>query len=336
MGHFLITTRGRTGSFWLANAFDMHPEIICSHGRGRACASWIFCEGANMYFDKRCLKGMQWRNRELPEEVAKMLSKFTDYEGDWGRSDKFPKTIDGFLQEQETIGQAKYYGNVNAFQLRELLHKNSQQTPKKPFKIANNIRHPVTLVQSAVTDFVMFRNNPQVRENYYKKYNQTVKSYNLEVSDDVVAFFREVDILDTYLETLEFSSLLQIPMEKVTMDRDFFCHILKSLTDKNIEITSDYLSSVFDNGRLNDHAGKKRKKLTPEQIFDSWLPWQQDYFRKKLMQFENIWPRMYELGYNLDHYIKSNRISMRKISESQNNKHDKQCLTNRQNLPVNV
>ncbi len=305
MGHFIVTTRGRTGSFWLANAFDMHPEIICSHGRVRAPASWLFADRINMYYSRVYSKGMKWTNKELPDQLATMLSRYCEHEIQRGRSKEYPDNIDDLLKEQEEIGQADYYGKVHGFQLRDIIRMYKQKPPAKEIKIANQIRNPVKIVNSGLKDFSKkFEKEPNLKRACHNKYKKIITRYNLLPTTSELAFIKMVDDIDSYLETLEHEKLLQIPLEKVTKNKDFLCFVLRTLTSFDLKISDEYLDNVFNHGRLNNHV-KNPKKQSPEEIFSSWQFWQKDHFRRKLMQYEEYFPKMYELGYDIEKFLKT-------------------------------
>lgn len=300
MSHFIICSLGKTGSFWIANALDINPDIICTHSNLHVPASEIYLSGWNGFETI----GAKWKDKKPSEELAKTLTE------KYGKaiekeSKVFSKyTLDEYFDLQEKIGIAKYYGNAHGYTLTNFLNHWKANKPNRKFKLANLHRHPLKIVESGVSRSFVYE-DPQViaRIKNRTAIDKAVKAYKLKLCPEVIAFIDNCNKLPDYLGAMRCLDLLHIPIERITQDKEYFCFVLRYLTSDDIEISDKYLDSVFSLGKLNRHNKNRSCDNTPEILFSKWDYWQRDYFSKMLSCFQDIFPKAEELGYNFSNFL---------------------------------
>ena len=300
MPHFLITTRGKTGSFWMANALDIHPDIICSHSTIYAPASEIYLSG----WVGHNMIGAAWQGKEPSRAYAEALTKM------YGRAEEEEKkyfssrSLLEFFCLQEGMGNAKYYGNVHAFMVEmviDRLARYQKDVPNGSFKIANLTRHPIKIMESCLERSRSFKDKKigaLERERIINRCAQPIKKYNLKTDRLVLSFICNCNILVDYINPMRYPGLFHIPIERITRDKEYFCFVVKSLTSDDIELSDEYLDKVFAIGKLNRHNRKNDCDDSPVSLFAKWEPWQREYISQILGPFRDVFPKAEELGYD--------------------------------------
>jgi hypothetical protein len=207
---------------------------------------------------------------------------------------------------QESIDEAKYYGNVHGYTAKVVINKAAKCPPDRPLKIANLLRHPVRIVNSGINRG--YRAGPEKRREFIARFAQEVKYYAIEPIDSNLNFMINVSHLDDYLAPLRCDRILQIPLERFTKDGEFFCYVLRYLTSESLDIPRSYLERIMNHPRINKHSDSNSAKLTSEQIFASWQAWQKDFMLRKLNEFSDVFPRLEELGYQMGQLFSSRRF----------------------------
>ena len=290
--HFIITSPGKTASFWLANALDMHPDILCSHGTLSIPASELYISGWNSHE----MIGSFWKQQKISNALKEFLNKSIGDSIEKEHDIFYKRSLDHFFSIQENMGKAKYYGNVHGFTFYALLGKIKKTT--YIYKIANMQRHPVTLIESAFGKSDTF-NHLKTLEAYNHIFDPVVSKYNLDMTPYNLFFIYHCYRLEEYFISYQTPQLYHIPMERITKNKDYFCSILKMLCSEEIEISDEYINSVFTMGRVNIHGNTKKDPIT---IYNNWDIWQKELFQEMLFSYQDIFPKAKELGYDLEYF----------------------------------
>jgi len=293
--HFIITSPGRTASFWLANALDLHPDIKCSHGALNIPATEIYLNGS---FGHKAM-GDFWKDLKISKTLSHTLDMI--YGNLIYEANNLPKNRRSLLEYfvfQEAMGKAKYYGNVHCFTFEGLLKLNNTNNGI-PFACANMQRHPVTLIESgqARVDHTDTQRLLMIYHNQLSPYIEKFRIY--ETPSNITFLYNTVCRLLYYLLPLRNPVLLHIPMEKITQDKEYFYNIVKYLCP-NLEITEEYLNKVFGIGRINLHGNIKNDPFT---IFKKWPQWKQKVFQTVLRDIDDIIPKAKQIEYDLEPFL---------------------------------
>lgn len=258
--NFMVTCHGWSGSNWLANALHTHPDIICTHSVANLLPHG---SGYNAKQEDECSRQGYTR----------------------GRKDQ---TLAEHFTGLRELGEAKAYGSVHRYRLRDLPNL-LQNAGGVSFQLVNLVRHPVNLAasgQGQFEDLVQREIFARIEvmdfcKQGMKVYEALAKRHQIDICDwsflSFLAACQHCYVLVHDLKALRhIAPIPNIMMEKMTSERDYFKQHLAELTQNTLDISEDYLDEVFQIGRINQH--RKKAKLTAEQQFNEWAPWQREGF----------------------------------------------------------
>ena len=255
--YFLVTSYGRTATYWIAKILHDHPDIICSHGAGFP-----------PFFPSD--------ERTISEQAVLEMHRNLEY------FQQMP--LEKVLHAHKNAGKAKVYGNVHGYSANSvrIITIHNKMPPK--VNVVNIVRHPVTRIES-------FRNRMlhELNYNYYlrDKIDYYMKS---TVDEDLLTHIK-----DTYGMTLSISDKLfiyalclvpfndkldfasdipSIPMERLTKDPEAFCWMFNVLTHGKVAMNSAYLANAYNEGRLNALSNENNSL----NVYLSWEEWMCDSF----------------------------------------------------------
>lgn len=275
--HFLITSHGRTATYWLAASLNRHPDVLCSHGP--------------------VLPPVLDYREQPPDEVA--LHAHTTQDA-FGR-----KTLDEFFEALEQAGPARVYGNVHAYSAHTLFGGLHRTAVRRNPVVFNLLRHPITRIESLKRRLLYETTfSPPAR-------GRLEREFEVFVTPDVLATVRancDVDLDPpehrAFLYALCFILALDrldleipvthLPMERLTKDVDFFTWVFSQVTQGAVRTDAVYLRQVFAAGRMNHQA----EETSAVGRFEAWAPWMRVAFRAAMA----VWDleRLYApMGYDL-------------------------------------
>jgi len=260
--YFMIASHGWSGSHWLASALNMHPDIVCCHS------------ALNIPATKST-----WENNKLQK---------TTNERDIARRRRGQVSIDALLSEVESYGCAQAYGNVHTIRVRDLEELKAFGPPKRSCLFANLARHPISVVASGAGQFedmifwdihALIESSDALRE-IIDIAKAAAEKFGLNLCDAPVRSFIAATQHLTHLARDQkiAPSIRTIIMERVTTEKDYFRNVLDYLTKGRLDITEEYINSVFSIGKLNSH--KTKSYLTAEALYESWEPWKKYIFNE--------------------------------------------------------
>ncbi|WP_150464657.1 hypothetical protein [Francisella sp. XLW-1] len=285
---FIITCHGWSASNWLAYVLSQHQNIIVSHS------------AANLLDEK------------LSNDIRDKLKKF--HQGYKNRQDR---AIDESYDFIEAYDDAKFYGSVHLYRLRDLpIQYEKFGNATRKFNVVNLIRNPIDLVWSGYGQFKdLFKTD--INELYWttgkiledKDFIYYLNDkYNLLVGDyENLAFIGAARVLGSLRLDLDaMKSIQNIPfinymgevkMEDVTSKPEILKALILKLTNNEVDVTDEYLNNLYKIGEINKHK-QDDKKLTPKERFESLKDWQKETLLYYLNKYNIIKP--YEdFGYNL-------------------------------------
>jgi hypothetical protein len=268
--YFIVTSHGWSASNWVAHSLNLHPDIVCSHSARNALA-----DDTSMH-------------ENLKQDLTHMHTGYVSRQG---------QKIDTSYDAIEKMGEGKYYGSVHLYRLRDLpvVYQKFGDFSRQ-FSVMNLVRHPVNLVWSGYGQFKdLFRYD--INELHWtlgKVLNESREfvfsignKYQLNLGDfENLAFIGAACVLGSLridLNALEqvkkipqihFNGYLQ--MEKVTGDPEEYKKFISTLLP-GIELTENYISSVFSTGAINKHK-HDAKKITVDERYATWSDWQKEVF----------------------------------------------------------
>ena len=275
--HFLITSHGRTATYWLASSLNAHPNVRCSHGQ--------------------VLPPVLEYQVQPPDEVV--LQAHTS-------QDEFARrSLDDFFDELEKAGPAAVYGNVHAYSAHTLFTHVLRGPVRRNPVVLNVVRHPITRIESLKRRLLHEMTfSPVARRRLERE-------FEVFVTPDVLATVRancDVDLGPSenraflyavcFITTLDRMDLeipvSHLPMERLTKDVDFFAWCFSQVTQGTVRLDTAYLRQVFAAGRMNFQADE----TSAVGRYEAWAPWMRVAFRAAMAVWEL--EQLYApLGYDL-------------------------------------
>lgn len=279
---FIVACHGWSGSHWFSHVLNLHPDVICTHS-----ASNLNSNDVSMH----TLEDLKRRTIERYLNIRK----------------KRQKSIDQYYNEITGLGEAKSYGSVHLFQIKDIkplieIHGETE----REYKIINQVRHPLSFVWSGYGQLAdLFEFDVWVIKGTLDLIFTTHEDYFLSLHDkyglnlatfDVMAFVGAcANLLNLGSDVRHCSEYEFVPMEKLTSDRVYFSEIFEKIT--SIKPNDKYLEEVFDLGGINNH--KRAKKLSPEDRYATFEDWQKDVF-KEFLKLSGMRPKYESIGYSFD------------------------------------
>ena len=233
--YFLVTSYGRTATYWLADSLNKHPDIVCSHG----------------------LLPITSYGERLPQDVTRYHHE--------NESSLARKSIDDLFDELEEVELAKVYGNVHGYVAYGLFSKLATYKPKRAISIINLTRHPITRIESLANEWCYectFSSTMRQRQEQMRQQNKVAFDFaqsnfphiDFSVTENSIFLSALLTVIRNDVQELRIDDLLHVPMERMTKDVEYFCWMLQYLTQKGINIESSYLYDVISSGRKNQHS----------------------------------------------------------------------------------
>jgi hypothetical protein len=272
---FIVTSEGRTASFWLAAALHAHTDIVCGHSKQRPP-----------------IPNYSEQEQVTPELLKRVYDDLS----------RLPVAIDEYYDIVEQAGAAKVYGTVHAFSVREAHQRTSQM--RRRYVLAHLTRHPVSRISSLYhLQRKTLRMSKPVLEHVTRGLDRSLQFLKDTGAQDIVEGIigtRPVEDATGEIDWLAFASacldvsaeashLSQVryvfPCERLTSDPNYFVWAFGILTGGSLVPDAGYIDRVFSTGRLN--PSDRPQPNNALAIYAGWLPWQ-----KKLLSLTNRWTNL--------------------------------------------
>ncbi len=288
--NFIVTAHGWSASNWLSYVLNQHNDIIASHS------------AANLI------------DHKFFNNIKENLKDFHD-----GYKNRQNKPIDESYEFIEAQGDAKFYGSVHLYRLRDLpVQYEKFGNSTRNFNVVNLIRNPIDLVWSGYGQFKeLFKTD--INELYWttgkvledkefiyhlnKKYDLLVGDYeNLAFigASRVLGSLRlDLDAMNEIKNIPFINYLSEVKMEEVTARPEILKDLILKLTNDEVEVTKEYLDDIYKIGQINKHK-EDNKKLTAKERFESLTDWQKETLLYYLNKYKII--KAYEdFGYTFNY-----------------------------------
>lgn len=293
--YFIVTCHGWSASNWLAHALNLHPEIICTHS------------SRNVIANKKDLQS----NENLKKNIHQLHSGYFLRQN---------RGIDDAYDEIVSYGDAKYYGSVHVYRLRDLpvvFEKYGDYS--RNFTVVNMLRDPMSLVWSGYGQFKdlflydineLYWTLKKVMDHGQKFVHDIGNRFNINIGEtDNLAFIGacsvllslklDIDAIDKVKNIPSLDYRGTIKMEDVTKSEDSISKLLSDLTNNEIYVDQRYLSEVYNTGIINKHKIDK-KFISPSERFQTLPEWRKEvllYFMERFSIIENYEKLGYDLSY---------------------------------------
>lgn len=248
--YFIITSNGRTATYWLASRLNGHPDILCSHGPVAAPVT--------DYPDRQ------------PEEQCLHA---------WAHLDEFLSlSLDEYFDSLVKAGRYRVYGSVHAYTANHMAHTMQSAPPKRIIALVDLTRHPVTRCESYKNRWLhVISFNPHTAawiDDSFTKLNSTVDNILEFFNVDFDRIEHRVFLVALHHFELDFSNVLapvpRLPMERLTRDPESFLWLFRYVTQGRADIDQDFLKEAFSVGRMNVES---KKALSSVELFHRWEDW---------------------------------------------------------------
>ncbi len=255
---FFTMTKGRAGSFWLANALDLHPDIHCSHGQSAIAAQDAFFNGTNGIY----AVGTRAAEKLRDGWSAPVLAY------DYQQATKAARILPGGLYEENNrtlrrnANGTTYAGNVHGVWFGENFVEMSGYGPAS---LSVLFRHPLKVIHSAWSRYEIngfgYGNPASVK---HLEATKKLEAYGAKKSlvDYFCMDFLEREIHFYYYEMM--SPYPKYPFELLVKDRDYFAEAVPKIVGGDLPVSARYLEAVANIGVLNRHA---HASLSHERIW---------------------------------------------------------------------
>jgi len=219
--YFLVTSHGRTATYWLASRLNAHPDVLCSHGP--------------------VLPPFLAYQTQPPDELALYAHETAGA--------FLQKTLDEVFEALEEAGPARVYGNVHGYSAHELFTMPHLVPQGRLPVVFNLVRHPVTRVESLKRRLLHeIRFSPHAQQRLTGGFDAFVDrdvlrnlARHCEVDHtlpDNRAFLYSACYIPS-LDMLDFRTrVAHIPMERVTGDAAYFTWLFGQLTQGAATLTA--------------------------------------------------------------------------------------------------
>lgn len=285
---FFITTNGHSASKWVAKTLNLHKDIVCSHSPAKIQLSMAH---ENEYSDDEM-------EQIMADEYRKKIS------------------VDILLDELVEIENAKCYGNVHLFNLRQLQENLNNNTPVKYFRVVDLVRHPVSFVHSGTYNMIRQAKHNKNRKKYLinvyhrnmKLYNDFSLNHSIDLNRlDTLAFMANVMTFKSLTINMQIQNVDQrIRMEDITTSREKYRSLVNLISDGKVKADAQYLDAVFGTMATNKHK-PSNKSTRVEEIYNRWDQWKKEFF-DLLVEMTEIDKYYSTFGYDLS-FLKKRNLS---------------------------
>ncbi len=283
----IITCHGWSASNWLSYALSQHQDIIATHS------------AANLYGEK------------LTNNIKGKVQEFHQ-----GYINRQNQPIAECYSKIESYGNAKIYGSVHLYRLRDipvLNKKFGEETDT--YTTFNLIRDPIKLILSGYGQFKeLFRTD--INELHWtlskimadkSEIDNILNKYEIFPGDFVnLAFIGAACVLGSLKQDLNaLEEVKNIPyinfcgnikMEDVTQNPDILKQLIK-LANPQVDVSDTYIEKVYSLGPINKHS-KNNQQQSSQELFNSLSQWQQEITRFYINKYD-IANSYQLLGYDL-------------------------------------
>ncbi len=300
MKYFCITSHGWSASNWVAYSYNLHDDIICTHSALNDVPN----------------------EKEMHQE-DKLKNNILRFHKGYSSRTEIP--LNDSYRHIRSFGEAKVYGSVHLFRLRDLKHQTEISAPfDNKISIINLVRNPISLVWSGYGQFKqLFKFDLNELHWTLGKLLNTDKDfvyeigfkYQIEIGNyDVLAFLCACRVLESLRIDLDAEQWIieygtgfnlfyggTVMMEEMTSNRDYFKSSFRKLNLDDLVVSDEYLDTVFSTGKVNKHKVDSIDK-SPNHIFNSFSDWQKEVFLHFFNKYE-LRAAYEKMGYDFS-YIK--------------------------------
>lgn len=263
-----------SGSKWLADTLNKHPEIFCSHSAGQL----------QIY-------GRQYSDQELEDILQRERLQFS---GEYSLTTLFQSV------SQNT--NKTYAGNVHAFRLDRFMEAKQKQNFDAEVRVANLIRHPIAVTLSRQAMFLnMCRYDEGVRErmrnglkNSDDTYAQILRGHQADQDDMAnLCFLDAVKGLKRLSdEVADYSEVLHVQVERLS-DQACFKSLIRYLASDEVDVSDAVILPLVASEPTNQHA---RGEETLTDRLKVLAPWKKEVLAWAI-ESTGIVPNYRDIGY---------------------------------------
>ncbi|MFC1516303.1 hypothetical protein ACFL7E_06035 [Thermodesulfobacteriota bacterium] len=275
--YFVVTSRGRTATHWLAAKLNSHPNIICTHGR--------------------LIPPLSTYHRQTPkvDNIYYHVRPYYIHNSDI--------SIDKYYCLIENKGEALVYGNVHGYSY-STLDKNMESLSRR-YVVCNVTRHPISRIDSSykrmlfVTSFnyVCIHSFQQIFKNSFNELVVLInKKYGVDFNKKKNYLF--IVALKLMSDAHEVSDDgVHYKYEDLTQNPSVFKDFVSYITSDSINISDDFIKNAIASEKMNHTHGDP---YSIREKYFSWQEWQKAAFREiaKRNKFTEIYKRFdYDLTF---------------------------------------
>ncbi len=250
--YFIIESRGRTATQWLAKVLNRHPEMFCAHSAD-----------LNPFSD------------EGPERFARIHEEMLTFS---------EMKLDDYFDLLERGTDAKVVGSLHAYNLVDIFPFPFRF--RRRFHLSVMLRNPIDRVESFVSRMKKeIQMNEESLETYRFMFNACSPllthigdlAKGVDFSDQENFLF--VNSVYNTLSADELTAHMNVDcflFERMVSEIDYLVMMINKLSGGSIVLERDYISDVIKISPFDQLVGS----MSSFEKFMAWAPWKQALFAK--------------------------------------------------------
>ena len=302
-GWFLVTSIGRTATYWLSWSLNQHPDILCSHG-AHIPPKMVTLGDSGSVETGLNRSGNPIRSfYDIPKDAVSEADQ-QDLRRSQDRFHGMP--LGEVLDAHRDLGDFKLIGNVHGYTLKNAIERMLSGQAERTVSIVNLIRNPIGQILSFsgrhLFDSERDAAYMAARINIVHQRSDFAAAlgdkYGIDLTDRATLIFLSAVIEVAALQRdILITNALHVPYELLTQSPDVFRKLIGLISGgRTIETDDSYVESVFASGPMN-YSSKTETRVA--EAFAALEPWQQAAMNELLTQdvIERYRTMGYELGF---------------------------------------
>jgi hypothetical protein len=261
-----VCSRGRTGTQWLTEALNLHPDILAAHGP-MSPPVWFHGKPSVRL---RAAVDQQWHSRLGGLSLAQCR------------------------EEMALAGPARYYALVHALTVPEVAEKLGKEPSSGQMATVNVVRHPVPRINSFQAEWLL--GDPVIyaplhgylldrwrQEPLFAQYRERIaRRFDVDFTARRNIFFVMACYWLRYDQNDFEFPVRHFAYERLVVERDYMADFLRAAFGPSFAVSDEHLEAIT---RLGPRNARAEGPVAPEAVFAAWQEWQKYCFT---IVFEDI------------------------------------------------
>ncbi len=254
-----VCSRGRTGTQWLTEALNHHPDVLAAHGPG----SPPFWFPGKPSARTRVIEDQQWQSRIGDLSFAEARA------------------------EMRRVGEAHHYALVHALTVPELAEKLGKDLTVGRIAVVNLVRHPVPRINSFHAEWLLgdtahydrirsYLSQRWCEEPIFARYRERIlQKFAIDFTSlNEMLFVMACHWLRYDRDDFKYP-VRHFAFERLVLDRSYLAELLQASFGPAFIVSGEYLETI---GRVRRRNARTLKPLDSRGAYLAWQDWQKYCF----------------------------------------------------------